>query len=312
MKELGELFAIHYGVNLEVVNCEVVDDGGVPFVSRQSVNNGVSCRVREIPSVAPNPGGTISIAGGGSVLSSFLQDEPYYSGRDIYVAVPRSSMTREEMLFYCCAIEKNKYRFSYGRQANRTLRSIRVPEYADAPGSIRSMRLPAYSMASAGPHVELGDTASWKPFRIDDLFHVRKGKRLTKEDMTPGTIPFIGATDADNGVTAWIANDENLHEGNRITVSYNGSIAEAFYQAVPFVASDDVNVLEPKFPLDRFIALFICTLVRREKYRFNYGRKWHAEKMRESVLRLPATAAGEPDFARMRDYVRGLAASSQL
>ena len=76
--------------------------------------------------------------------------------------------------------------------------------------------------------------------------------------------------------------------GRSAGTSYNGSIAEAFYQPVPFVASDDVNVLYPKFPPNKHIAIFLCTLIRQEKYRFNYGRKWHAEKMRESVIRLPS------------------------
>ena len=36
-------------------------------------------------------------------------------------------MTEQEMLFYCAAIEQNKYQYSYGRQANKTLKNILVP-----------------------------------------------------------------------------------------------------------------------------------------------------------------------------------------
>ena len=162
-----------------------------------------------------------------------------------------------------------------------------------------------------GEGVGLSDRRGWLPFRYGDLFDIRKGKRLTKEDMVEGPYPFIGATDANNGITAHVANDEFLHEGNKITVSYNGSIAEAFYQPVPFVASDDVNVLYPSFPLNKHIAIFLCTLIRQEKYRFNYGRKWHAEKMRESVIRLPALN-GKPDWDYMERFVKGLAYSANL
>ena len=311
MKTLGELFDIRYGVNLEVVNCEVVESGGIPFVSRQSVNNGIACHVRELPYEEPNPAGTLSIAGGGSVLSTFLQDEPYYSGRDIYVATPRQPMSREELLYYSWVIEKNKYRYSYGRQANRTLREIRVPEYRESSDAIQAMKVPECVSRSVGETCELSDVSNWLPFRYGDLFDIRKGKRLTKEDMVEGPYPFIGATDANNGITAHVANDEFLHEGNKITVSYNGSIAEAFYQPVPFVASDDVNVLYPRFPLNKHIAISLCTLIRQEKYRFNYGRKWHAEKMRESVIRLPAQN-GKPDWDYMERFVKGLAYSANL
>jgi hypothetical protein len=92
----------------------------------------------------------------------------------------------------------------------------------------------------------------------------------------------------------------------------NGSVAEAFYQPEPFWASDDVNVFYPRFPIDAVLAMFLCTIIRREKYRFNYGRKWNLERMNESEIRLPANADGAPDWAWMRQYILSQNFSSQL
>ena len=89
------------------------------------------------------------------------------------------------------------------------------------------------------------DCRNWKFFGFKKLFDIRKGKRLTKADMVEGNIPYIGATDSNNGLTARISNDEYLHSANTISVSYNGSIAEAFYQTKDYWATDDVNVLYP-------------------------------------------------------------------
>ena len=86
---------------------------------------------------------------------------------------------------------------------------------------------------------------------------------------------------------------EPIHLGNTISVSYNGSVAEAFYQPVPFWATDDVNVLYPRFTMNVEQGLFICAVIRLEKYRYNYGRKWHLERMRDTVLRLPSLENGE-------------------
>ena len=51
----------------------------------------------------------------------------------------------------------------------------------------------------------------------------------------------------------------NSHSGffwiNKITVCYNGSVGETFYQDQPFLASDDVNVLYPKFDMTKEIRL---------------------------------------------------------
>ena len=78
MIELGKLFDSVYGANLEFKRM-TPDNKGIPFVSRQEKNNGVVSRVRIIDEISPNPANTISVATSGSVLSSFLQKEPYYS-----------------------------------------------------------------------------------------------------------------------------------------------------------------------------------------------------------------------------------------
>jgi hypothetical protein len=148
-------------------------------------------------------------------------------------------------------------------------------------------------------------TDSWRPFRLGQLFELKKGKRLTKANMTPGDTPYIGAIDSNNGVSAHIGQPAN-HTKGTITVSYNGSVAEAFYQPQDFWATDDVNVLYPMFDMSPEVALFVCTLIRKEKYRFNYGRKWHLERMRESVIYLPVTPACEPDWSFMAGYIKSL------
>ena len=47
---------------------------------------------------------------------------------------------------------------------------------------------------------------AWKEFYIKDIFSISPGKRLTKSDMIIGNKPFIGATDSNNGVTAFVSN----------------------------------------------------------------------------------------------------------
>ena len=153
---------------------------------------------------------------------------------------------------------------------------------------------------------------NWKWFRYDEIFEIKKGKRLTKADMIDGEINYIGATDSNNGITAKISNNEHIHHSNTITVSYNGSIAEAFYQDKPFWATDDVNVLYPKFELNPYIAIFLCTLIYKEKYRFNYGRKWDKEMMNKSQIKLPVTKDGHPDWQYMEDYIKSLPYSKSI
>lgn len=148
------------------------------------------------------------------------------------------------------------------------------------------------------------DTKAWKWFRYDQIFEIKKGKRLTKADMVDGDIPYIGATDSNNGITARVSNSEHLHSANTITVSYNGSIAEAYYQTKMFWATDDVNVLYPKFEMTPFSALFLTTIINKEKYRFNYGRKWDKELMQVSKIKLPIDKTDNPDWQWIEKYVK--------
>ena len=73
--KVKDLFSVRYGVNLEL-NALIRDPCGVNFVSRTSKNNGVSAKVRPLPHIAPLPAGTITVAGGGSVMEAFLQISP--------------------------------------------------------------------------------------------------------------------------------------------------------------------------------------------------------------------------------------------
>jgi hypothetical protein len=314
--KVSELFAVQYGTSLELnALTEVEVGGGVPFVSRSGANNGVSAMVAPVADVPPIRAGVLSVALGGSPLSTFLQEKPFYTGRDVSYLVPRAPMTRDEMLYYATCLQANRYRFSYGRQANRSLATLLIPALSEVPqwvgdgpiGQPGSLwhDLSTSQCLLAPASAEPLETKSWRRFRYDELFDIRKGKRLTSLDMTVGNTAFIGATEYSNGETGRIG-QEALHPGGQISVSYNGSVAEAFYQPAPFWASDDVNVFYPRFEMSREVALFLVTLIRQEKYRYNYGRKWKLEKMRTSVFKLPATLGGTPDFAAMGAVVQGL------
>ena len=152
------------------------------------------------------------------------------------------------------------------------------------------------------------NTNNWKEFLLSDIFDIRKGRRLTKENQTLGDTPFIGATAKNNGITSYVG-QEYLHEGNTISLTYNGSVGEAFYQSKPFWASDDVNVLYPKnFLLTENIALFFCAILRLERQMWSYARKWNLEKMNNTVIRLPVNSKNEPDYEMMETYMSGLKA----
>ena len=149
----------------------------------------------------------------------------------------------------------------------------------------------------------LVDISTWKNFEIGSLFDIVKGTRLTKANMKPGDIRFIGSSAMNNGWTTSIKNDEHLHPANTLTVCYNGSVGETFYQDAPFWASDDVNVLYPKFKMNERIGMFIAPLIRSVGQRYAFVDKWRMEVMEHGEIKLPVDKEGIPDWAYMDSFM---------
>lgn len=311
--KVSDVFDVQYGNSLELNRLKQIPNG-INFVSRTSKNNGVSAKIRKLKDIEPTPAGTITVSLGGSVLETFIQPEPFYSGYHIYCLTAKIELTDEEKLFYCSCISANRYRYNYGRQANRTLRDLLIPDYSEIPEWVRKADIHQYDDASL-PYLKKAtpvlNTSNWQRFKLEELFELKKGKRLTKANMIEGDLPFIGAIDSNNGYRQFIG-QKSIHTGNTITVNYNGSVAEAFYQPNPFWASDDVNVLYPKFEMNQYNALFIASLLKNEKYRFNYGRKWHLERMKVSEIKLPVDNDNKPDFKFMENFIKTLNYSKQI
>lgn len=174
----------------------------------------------------------------------------------------------------------------------------------------------------------------WKAFRFDEVFTIKKGYYNKKPPEATGTddlVPFIGATEFNNGLTSLHnLNDVLLYSRNgeekpdepkgrkiflpkAITVSNNGSVGFAFYQPKEFTCSHDVN---PLYLLEREaspeIGMFICTIIGLDRYRWGYGRKWRPIRMPHSIIKLPSTSEGKPDWDFMEAYVKALPFSISL
>lgn len=150
------------------------------------------------------------------------------------------------------------------------------------------------------------DVTGWRPFRIGELFDLHAGTRLTKKDMLPGELNFLGAIKGNNGVREHILADP-LFLGDTLTVNYNGSVGETFYQSEPYWPSDDVYTLTIK-PAYREgmgvrLGMFLATVIKLHRQNYFYGRKWSSGKMLESEILLPVDADAAPDWAFMERFI---------
>ncbi|MUP39597.1 restriction endonuclease subunit S [Labilibaculum euxinus] len=144
-------------------------------------------------------------------------------------------------------------------------------------------------------------------FEIEKLFNVKSGKRLTKADMKKGNKPFIGATDSNNGITAFVSNSNSSVDSNVLGVNYNGSVVENFYHPYKAIFSDDVKRLSFKeIEGNKHLFLFVKTQILKQKAKYQYGYKFNGTRMNKQKIMLPVNEKNEPDYDYMENYMKQL------
>lgn len=296
------------------------NDGDIPFVASGNFNNGVLKYLEPKKDEILDAGNCITVSPIDG--SSFYQEDDFLgrggAGSSI-ILLYNPNLNLYNGYFIATVIRTVCRKYAYSDMANKdTIGAEKIklpvdetgnPDFSYMESYMKNLELAVSSsltdLQSAKKSDISGtlDISSWKLFQISELFNVQKGKRLTKADMKDGKIRFIGASAINNGITAYISNDEHLHPQNTITLSYNGSIGEAFYQDEIFWASDDVNVLYPKFEMNREMAFFIIPLLKTAGKRYAFIDKWKKEDMEKSKIPLPVDKDGNPDYKYMENHI---------
>lgn len=146
---------------------------------------------------------------------------------------------------------------------------------------------------------------NWKVFKIKDLFEsIQRGKRLTKENQIPGTVPYISSSAMNNGVDNYISNKNKVRRfSNCLSLANSGSVGSCFYEPFEFIASDHVTHLKNK-DRNKYSYLFEATMLNRLSEKYNFNREINDDRISTEVIILPATPSGEPDYLFMENYIR--------
>lgn len=304
--------------------------GDIPLVSTSRIDNGISAKVG-FPEGSDyvTHSNIITVAYSGSVGATFYHEDLVFVGETVMGLLPirDTTLTQATGLFLAAVIEASVSHFTYEQK----LKVSDMRERILIPLPVTSNGVPDWdfmertmhevfaqqeheldkvsSLAKSVPQAVSNQT--WREFLIGDLFDVVKGTRLTKSNMRPGTIRYIGASQFDNGVTAMISNDEAVHPGNLITVCYDGPVGTTFYQPEKFWATDAVNVLYPRFDLNEMIGLFLAPVIQEAGSAFDYGQKWGAELMRSTSICLPVISGGTPDWDYMEQAMQNIMAERE-
>ncbi len=292
------------------------DDPSVNFVSRVSYNNGVDTKVDYVEDVDPFDAGLVTVALGGSYLGScFVQEEPFYTGQNVAVLKSVSDqMTFGVNIFISGLVRyesKMKY-YAFGRELNTHINrdfSIKLPiqhnddgtpliddsnKYSDEgyvpdwkwmENYIESLHYKPLITHNKSGQVPNLDVNKWEEFIVGKVFECSTTALSIKDELDEGDIPFISRTAENNGCDGYVnVSCEKITKGNCITIGAEGIYS--FYQEDRFATGNKVYTLRCSL-MNKYVALFLCSILNLEDYRYSYGRARVKSKLEKEIIKLP-------------------------
>lgn len=165
------------------------------------------------------------------------------------------------------------------------------------------------NLKKANDTKQLIDVSGWGEFRVGDLFDVSRPSSRSSQNYDEGDMPFVASGNFNNGVTAYLQpkDDNDYDDGGCITVSAVDGYA--FYQKDKFLgrggAGSSIMMLRND-NLNELNGKYICTLIRKACNDWEYSNMGNKDKLADTMIWLPITSSGEPDWNYMESYMKSI------
>lgn len=325
--KLGDIFDLVTKSSKGLNHLEKNTSDGISYVGATNRNNGVLDFVKRKENLIYSGNAIAFIRNGeGSMGYSVYKKEDFIASQDITVGY--NQYLNEYNAKYITTIAdqvRGKYNFGYKRNQERLKRETLVlpsdekgnPNFQYMSDFVKKLELDKVQEVLEYIYIyiyirmmiileEKVCEFSWKDFWIEDVCEIKSGIRLTKANQEIGLRPFVGASDSDNGVTAFVSNTNKSLDANVLGVNYNGSVVENFYHPYEAIFSDDVKRLKWKDEIygNKYTYLFLKQMILSQKIKYAYGYKFNGERMKRQKIMLPVTETGLPDYDYMISYMQ--------
>lgn len=299
--------------------------GTTPLVSNASIDNGVMGFSNLNPL---NKGNSLSCSDttlGAETM--YYQKNDYIGYQHIQSLIPKFDRFNSAIAFFIISASHtatSNGQYDYGHKFNRkSMRKtvIFLPICDD--GSIdfdfmesfiaeleaeRVAELSAYLTVSGLDNYELSSEEEnalknyqflkWDTYNLEKLFgKSTRGKRLKGDDRIAGTLPFVTAGEASEGISAYISNEVEVFEKNTTTIDMFGS---AKYRNYIYGGDDHIAVVHTE-NLPKYASIFVTTAIHKSSHKgqFDYGHNFYAKDADALYISLPVNEAGNPDYDKM-------------
>ena len=323
--KLGDIFDLVTKSSKGLNHLEKNISDGISYVGATNRNNGVLDFVKRKENLIYSGNAIAFIRNGeGSMGYSVYKKEDFIASQDITVGYNQYLNEYNAKFITTIADQvRGKYNFGYKRNQERLKREILVlpsdekgnPNFQYMSDFVKKLELDKAQEVLEYIYIyirvknileEKVCEISWKDFWIEDVCDIKSGVRLTKANQEIGLRPFVGASDSDNGVTAFVSNKNKSLDANVLGVNYNGSVVENFYHPYEAIFSDDVKRLKWKDEIygNKYTYLFLKQMILSQKIKYAYGYKFNGERMKRQKIMLPVTKSGLPDYDYMTSYMQ--------
>lgn len=299
-------------------------EGTIPFVMSGTTNTGVVNYISNPVTSFPKNAITIDIFG-----NTFYRDYAFGAGDDTGVYWNDETIySSNAMLFFAVAMQKSMIgRFSYGKKLRSSQSenfTMYLPVTTDNKIDFdfmesfiaeleaeRVAELTAYLTVSGLDNYELSSdeenalknyqSLKWDTYNLEKLFgKSTRGKRLKGDDRIAGTLPFVTAGEAAEGISAYISNEVEVFEKNTTTIDMFGS---AKYRNYNYGADDHIAVVHTE-AVPMKASIFLTAAIHKAAHtgKFDYGHNFYAKDADTLDIMLP-TKDGKPDYDAMSTLI---------
>lgn len=303
-------------------------EGDIPYISSTATNNGVDNFISNEEKVRKFDN-CLTLANSGSVGSCFYQQYEFVAS-DHVTALQNKDFSKGIYLFLSSVIKRLEEKYSFNREINDArisretvilpVDSEGTPNWLYMENYVKRLELEQlenvleyiyiyiYRTISFHRDLQKSNSIEWKEFWLEDVCEIQSGVRLTQSDMVEGERPFIGATEFNNGITAFVSNTNKSLDSNVLGVNYNGSVVKNFYHEYECVFSDDVKRLKVKDIAyqNKYVYLFLKQAILQQERKYAYGYKFNASRMKRQKIMLPVGQTGDPNYSYMIDRMKWL------
>ena len=315
-----------YAERFDANKVSLVENGGHPYIVRQSTDNGKKGNIDESV-LFLNHGNTISF--GQDTATMFYQEVPYFTSDKIKILKPKDAeFSKKNAQFFLSSMRKTFSSFAWGssRFNVETLKEQLIMLPITNHGKIdftfmesfiadleeeRVAKLSTFLTVSGLDNYELSSeekdalknytSLKWNAYNLEKLFgKATRGKRLKGDDRIAGTLPFVTAGETAEGISAYISNHVEVFEKNTTTIDMFGS---AKYRNYQYGADDHVAVVHTE-SVPMKASIFLTSAIHKAAHtgKFDYGHNFYAKDADALDIMLP-TKDGKPDYDAMATLI---------